>query len=358
MFLGMGVHGEPGISDHSMPSATQLAELLVARLLEEHADDDGNRISVLLNGLGTIKYEELFLLYGRIDSLLRTAGFLVVEPECGELVTSLDMSGLSLSLCWLDDELERYWAAPADTPAYRKGNAVARMAGSFHEPEAHKVPQEASTEEAVRLGVVAAQALHVVRQVVADNVEWLGQLDAVAGDGDHGIGMLRGAEAAADAARRVVEKSAGIRQVLITAGEEWSEKAGGTSGALWSAALMAIGEVLGNKHSYSRNDAAAAVIAMRDAVVELGNAELGDKTMVDAMIPFTDAFTAAAAAGEALPRCLSCAAGQAVKAAEQTASLSPKKGRARALTQRSLGHPDPGAISFGLVMSGLARYFE
>ena len=65
-----------------------------------------------------------------IEALLTAAGLEIVEPECGELVTSLDMSGLSLTLFWLDEELEQFWSAPADTPAFRKGNLAPRRARS------------------------------------------------------------------------------------------------------------------------------------------------------------------------------------------------------------------------------------
>ena len=75
---------------------------------------------MLLNGLGTVKYEELFLLFGKVAAQLAAAGVEIVDVECGELVTSLDMSGLSLTLFWTDDELEALWSAPADAPAYHK----------------------------------------------------------------------------------------------------------------------------------------------------------------------------------------------------------------------------------------------
>ena len=126
MAVGLGIHGEPGISEQEIPTADALAELLVSHLLEEVPDGietvRGARAAVLLNGLGAIKYEELFVVYRRVHALLEEAGIEIVEPEVGELVTSLDMAGASLTLFWLDDELERLWRAPADTPAYRKGS--------------------------------------------------------------------------------------------------------------------------------------------------------------------------------------------------------------------------------------------
>ena len=356
MSLGLGIHGEPGISDHPMPTATQLAHLLVSRLLQDAPEVTGSRVVPILNGLGTIKYEELFLLYGKVEANLRAAGLEIVEPECGEFVTSLDMSGLSLTLFWLDDELEAYWTAPADTPAFHKGNIGPRGRRMAETAVANVAVHEAATDAAVRAGRVAVQALDAVRRVLVEQEGSLGRLDAIAGDGDHGIGMRRGAEAATDAAQRAADEGAGIRELLTTAGEQWSERAGGTSGALWGAALIGIGRALGNKDSYSREDAAVAAVAMRDAIVSLGGAELGDKTMVDAMIPFTDTFVAACAAGEDLPQCLERAAERATESAEATSPLSPRKGRARPLAERSIGHPDPGATSFALIASAVAGF--
>jgi dihydroxyacetone kinase len=353
--LGLGIHGEPGISDHEMPTASELAQLLVERLLEDRPDGAGTRLVPILNGLGTVKYEELFLLYGKIEKLLTAAGLELVEPECGELVTSLDMSGLSLTLFWLDAELERYWSAPADTPAYRKGILA---------PRAHRDPAElvaaeeaaapAATAAAAALGRGALGALLATQAVVVRHEDELGRLDAIAGDGDHGIGMRRGIDAAVEAAGRAHAAGAGVQEMLTSAGEQWSERAGGTSGALWGAAVAAVGESLGNRDTYRRADAAAAVNAFRDAILTLGKAEPEDKTMVDALVPFAAAFSAALDDGATIADAARAAAAAAGDAAEATASLSPTKGRARPLAEKSIGHPDPGAVSFALIAEGVA----
>src|SRR4029078_2303752 len=125
MAVGMGVHGEPGTSETAVPSADGLADLLVTTLLRDVPADvtdvRGARVGLILNGLGTVKYEELYVVYRRIAQLLDEAGIITVEPEVGEFVTSYDMAGMSLTLFWLDDELETYWSAPAYSPRYRKG---------------------------------------------------------------------------------------------------------------------------------------------------------------------------------------------------------------------------------------------
>ncbi|MBD1593888.1 dihydroxyacetone kinase family protein [Arthrobacter sp. S1_S22] len=360
MSLGLGIHGEPGISDHPMPTASELAELLVSGLLRDKPDDAGSRVVAILNGLGRVKYEELFLLFGKIDKLLTAAGLTIVEPECGELVTSLDMSGLSLTLLWLDDELERYWKAPADTPGYRKGSMAPRPRRELAATEGALAAdeEEDTTAAAAGLGRLAADVLAQARDAVVDHERELGRLDAIAGDGDHGVGMRRGVDAAVAAAGEAVGAGLSVHRVLAAAGEAWSERAGGTSGALWGSALAAAGRALGNKDSYSGGDAAAAVAAFADAVTTLGKADVGDKTMVDALLPFRDAFVAAFDGGTPVSGALAAAVTAARQAADATASLRPLKGRARPLAEKSLGHPDPGAVSFALIVTRVSDYFE
>ena len=141
MDFGLGIHGEPGISSAAWMPARELAAELVETVLAERPDAGSGRAAVVLNGLGATKYEELFVLFGDVAALLGDAGVELVAPEVGELVTSLDMAGCSLSVTWLDEELEGYWTAPADTPAFKRGNAVAH-------PAAHRRAERAVPEAA------------------------------------------------------------------------------------------------------------------------------------------------------------------------------------------------------------------
>ncbi|WP_346959944.1 dihydroxyacetone kinase subunit DhaL [uncultured Arthrobacter sp.] len=357
MSVGLGIHGEPGISEQPLPTASELAALLVDGLLKDKPETAGRRVVPILNGLGTVKYDELFLLFGKVEALLAAAGLEIVEPECGELVTSLDMSGLSLTLFWLDAELEKFWSAPADTPAFRKGNLAPRRAKTpAAQADVEAAPALAATAASTSLAATAVGVLKVAQSVVVEHEEALGKLDAIAGDGDHGIGMRRGVDAAVAAAEQSHAAGAGLEEVLAAAGEQWAERAGGTSGALWGAAVTAVGRALGSKENYTPADAAAAVDALRDAIITLGKAEAGDKTMVDALLPFADVFNRGIDDGDGLARSLRTAADAAAQAAEATAALSPKKGRARPLAEKSLGHPDPGAVSFGLIAGRVADY--
>jgi dihydroxyacetone kinase len=359
MALGLGIHGEPGIGETDVPSADELARDLVDRLLAEVPDDiarvEGARVAVILNGLGTIKYEELFVVYSSVARLLDAAGVQIIEPEVGELVTSFDMAGLSLTLFWLDDELERLWAAPADTPAFRKGNVAADEtidAGAV--AVAETVIGAASDQSRAAAGRVVT-ALAATRDVVDANADELGRIDAVAGDGDHGIGMQRGATAAASAATAALDRGAGAGTVLAHAGDAWADRAGGTSGAIWGLILRTLADDFGDTDVPQPRTVAAAVRNAARAVMDFGKASLGDKTLVDVLVPFGEALDRAASAGDPLPAAWSGAADVATKAARDTADLVPLIGRARPHAERSLGTPDAGAVSLALIVNAVAE---
>ncbi|MFD0046265.1 dihydroxyacetone kinase family protein [Pseudarthrobacter scleromae] len=354
MGLGLGIHGEPGLFDTDLPPAKALGEELVGRLLAETPPGAGNRIAVILNGLGSTKHEELFVLWGTVAPLLRAAGYTLVMPEVGELVTSLDMAGVSLTVTWLDGELEPLWLAPADTPAYRRGNAVREGGpvadGGTSDVEATSAPFVA-TGPSRDYATACLAALEATQALLHEAEERLGRMDAIAGDGDHGRGMVRGIDAATGAASAALGQGAGAGDVLAAAGDAWGDKAGGTSGVLWGAGLRAFGEAVGNSAAPEPGQLAAAVRAFADRVVQLGKAETGDKTMVDALLPFASSFAGLVAAGAEPARAWGDAARDATAAAEATAGLLPLKGRARPLAEKSLGTPDPGATSLAMIFT-------
>ena len=364
MAVGLGIHGEPGIDETDIPSADGLAELFVRHLLAEAEIPDGvevpgARVVPVLNGLGSVKTEELFVVYTRVADLLEEAGVVLVDPQVGEFCTSFDMAGASLTLFWLDEELERLWTAPADTPAFRSGAFDASALRPVDAREADEaedaIPEasEASRRAAARIGA----ALEAVRATVEEHADELGRLDAVAGDGDHGIGMRRGSRAAAARAAAAIEAGAGARTALRIAGEAWSDKGGGTSGALWGLILEAVGDALAD-HGDEPATAAAVVAGIgagRDAVMSHGKAALGDKTMVDALVPFADALAERIGSGAALDDAWAAASTAAQEAADATAAMKPGIGRARSHGERSVGTPDPGAVSLALIAAAVGR---
>ena len=201
MGIGLGVHGEPGIAEEPVERAADLAARLVRRLLEERPDG-AERVAVVLNGLGATKYEELFVLFASVQTLLDAAGLTVVRPEVGELITSLDMAGVSLTLTWLDEELERLWSAPAHTAAFHRVDAVplTPRTEQVTQTEGPSIPESSAASRAQAAELVAV--LETVAETLHDHASALGDLDAIAGDGDHGRGMTRARRRAGRVNRR------------------------------------------------------------------------------------------------------------------------------------------------------------
>ena len=330
MGIGLGIHGEPGVAEADLGSADDVARTLVEGLLEDRPAGAGDRVVAIVNGLGSSKYEELFVVTSCVVALLEAAGLECADVEAGEFVTSLDMAGVSLTLVWVDDELLGYWDAPCDAPAYRKGSvgSVERDDAALSQaaaPVEVTTPGSTASREAAE---VAAGLLDDVAGMLARAQEELGALDSVAGDGDHGIGMANGARAAAGAARAAVSAGGGLRTTLTAAGDAWS--------------------ALGDEKTPGSDDLAVALQAALSAVQRLGGAEVGDKTLVDALSPFVAAFVATD--GDLAAK--SAAAVVAAEAGtESTRALVARLGRARPLGEKSVGTPDPGAVSLTKVVT-------
>ena len=358
MAVGMGIHGEPGIDEQDAPTASGLARLLVDHLLvaaPQGTSAAGGRVGVLLNGLGSVKSEELFVIYKHVAGLLGEAGLTVVAPEVGEFVTSFEMAGVSLTLFWLDDTLERAWTAPAATSAYKKSQPKAvpvTIRRGTPTVGAARIPPATSPSRAAAARVV--DALRAVAAVIDQNADELGRLDAIAGDGDHGIGMQRGSAAAVKAAEQALRSQAGAGMTLRVAADAWADRAGGTSGALWGVGLRAVAEQLGDQHAPSADRVACGVRDAVEAISAAGKAKLGDKTMLDALLPFAERLSEQVAAGVPLGIAWRAASDRATRAAEDSAVLLPQIGRARTHHAKSLGTPDPGAVSLALAVTATA----
>jgi dihydroxyacetone kinase len=356
MALGLGIHGEPGIREEAIIPAKELAKLLTGKLLAERPAGT-TKVGVVLNGLGATKYEELFVLWTSVSALLKDAGLDVVAPEAGEFVTSLDMQGCSLTLLWLDDELESLWSAACDTPVLRRGATFATepATGALDDIEGKMVFAPAS-EASKEAGTCVAGLLSSIAAALKDAEDELGRIDAQAGDGDHGQGMRRGSAAALDAANAAVAAGAGAASVLAVAGDAWADRAGGTSGAIWGLLLRSWSNALSDSGAIETGAAVKGARLALEGVTRLGRAQLGDKTLVDALIPFVETLEREAASGKSLPEAWSLAADAAKSAADATSALTPKLGRARPLAEKSIGHPDAGAISLALVARVAADY--
>jgi phosphoenolpyruvate---glycerone phosphotransferase subunit DhaL len=187
--------------------------------------------------------------------------------------------------------------------------------------------------------------------------DYLTQLDAAIGDGDHGVNMERGFDAVGKA---LAGQDANVPpgRLLILSGKTLVSTVGGASGPLWGTALRRAGRALGDREELD----GPAIVEMLDAsiagVVELGAAAPGDKTMVDALTPALETLRKAVDAGRPVAEALFAAADAAEEGARATVPMQAKKGRASYLGERSIGHQDPGATSTVLVLRALQRAVE
>jgi dihydroxyacetone kinase-like protein len=192
---------------------------------------------------------------------------------------------------------------------------------------------------------------------IAAQSDHLTQLDAAIGDGDHGTNMTRGFTAVGRVLAEQTEPAPPGR-LLILAGKTLISTVGGASGPLWGTALRRAGRALGDAETFDAQQLAGALDAAIEGVVELGAAAPGDKTMIDALAPASEALHRALDAGEPLEQALCAAVSAANQGAESTVPLQARKGRASYLGERSIGHLDPGAASSVIVLSALARVID
>lgn len=369
MALGLGIHGEPGLRTLDLGSADDTADVLIDGLFDDRRPEPGRRVAVLVNGLGSTKYDELNLIFARVAQRITNAGMTVVAPVVGELVTSLDMAGVSLSLTYLDDESEKLWTAPAHTAAFTRaahGAAVPAAAESSRIPSIAEgtygssdrptgpVSAAAQASDASRaLGARIAEGFACVADELAVRADELGRLDAVAGDGDHGSCMERGSRAARDAAAAAVEYGAGAGSVLVAAGNAWSDIGGGTSGALWGAGLCSAGVALGDEAGAGGSALRDGAATFLETIAERGGANIGDKTMLDAMLPFVRCLGDLIDEGSPVGAAWHAASEAARAAAFGTAAFAARRGRSRTHGDASIGTPDPGCVSFALLVASL-----
>ncbi|MDP9291579.1 MAG: dihydroxyacetone kinase subunit DhaK [Verrucomicrobiota bacterium] len=331
--LGLGIHGEPGVELISMASARELMETTLARLKNSLPNPEA-RYALLLNNLGAVPAIEMSLLAGEImhSSLARQID-LIVGP--GSFMTSLDMNGFSISLLELDEVSVAGLLAPVGPSAWTPTRPVTPL-GTSPLPSGLKQREfVASKDETMRRRVVTAAECLVGLE------DRLNKLDARVGDGDTGSTLAIGAKAILRAIDDLpLADGASLCQAIsdILAGSM-----GGSSGVLLSIFLTSIGRAYQQTGSWPK--------ALESGIASLqiyGGAKIGDRTMIDALIPASVALLAGNG--------LAGAAKMARAGAEATAKMDRAgAGRSAYLSAHSLADvPDPGAVAVAEVFAALA----
>lgn len=341
---GLGIHGEPGVERATLRPAADVVDRLVTAIAGDRGLTRGDRVALLVNGLGATPPMELSIVADSAARDLRGRGLTVERVWTGNFLTALDMAGCSLSVLAVDDELLADLDAPTTAPAWPATTTAATPAVIAAPAVEAAEPGSLSPQDPIR------QALEGIAEALISVRDELTQLDREVGDGDLGISLARGA-AAVLAECPQYPGDAGPAAVLRATSATLRRSVGGTSGPLYAIMLLRAAAAL--PESTPRHWAAA-MRAGVDAVREVGGAEVGDRTMVDALAPAADAFAAALDGGADGRQALSAAADAAAAGAAATSGIRARLGRSSYLGDRVLGHPDPGAQAVALWLAAIA----
>ena len=204
----------------------------------------------------------------------------------------------------------------------------------------------------------ATQTLDVIKAMAAameENRRYLTKLDSEIGDGDHGNNMHRGLQAALE--RLDGAEPSTSADVLKTVSMALVSKVGGAAGPLYGTAFLRASTALSERGEVSAEDAVGVLEAALGGIKQRGKAEVGDKTIVDALAPAAEAAKEAASNGS-VAEVFRAAAEAAKEGAESTVPLTARKGRASYLGPRAQGHQDPGATSTYYLLDAAARALE
>ncbi len=194
--------------------------------------------------------------------------------------------------------------------------------------------------------------VRTIAQTAVDNEKYFGDLDSVVGDGDFGYSLARGFEIVLNDWNGY--DRADIGTFLQKIGIAISSRIGGTSGPIWGTGFLRSAGIAKGKQDLAGDDVVAMLRASIAGIMARGNAELGDKTLLDALAPMTDAVEAALADGKDSGAVVAAAAAAARAAADATTPMIAKRGRAAYTGERSIGSPDAGAVAIAVIAEAIA----
>lgn len=397
MEFGVGIHGEPGRFrekiDYSKGSfSDDLARRIVTDLEEDLKLKKDEEVVLLINGFGGSPLQELYILNNSVNKALEADGIKIHRTIVGNFMTSIDMAGASITVLRVDEELKKLVDYPVNTPALTWGGAMNEQAEAAVEAmqaiakalnitpaaaaPAKKAAKKAVEEEdanavyevegtpAIGETINTAAFVKIVEKmadVIIENEVPFCEADKM-GDGDFGMSIAKGfKQLKADWATR---KKGDIGQFLVSCSEIIKEYCGGASGPIWGSAFKYAGKAMLGKKEVNLTDVAFLFTEANRGVYETGKksfgkgADIGDKTLVDALKPCAIALTKAAEEGKKLQEGLDLGAKAAHEGAEATKSHVATLGRAGTVGERSIGYPDAGAHGLDVIFNELAKFIK
>ncbi|MGE2717203.1 dihydroxyacetone kinase family protein [Mycolicibacterium litorale] len=318
--MGIGIHGESGTERTPWRPAAEIVRELLEQITGSLDLAAGDQVIVVVNGLGSTHPLELSLVFGQVLEQLRAAQVRVVRSLVGTMVTALDMRGASVTVARVDDDIVRFWDAPTDAPAWP------RLAAA--EPGELMDTTVAEPDDAADTGPECGWLTTFVSRVQGA-IDELTALDRQVGDGDFGANM------AAALGHFELPLRGSDTEVLDAIARSYFVRSGGTSGAVFGTLFRELSKAFAESDEFGAA-LATGVGAGLESVVELGGAQVGDNTVVDALHPANDALQQ----GDSLSKVARAAA----EGAESTRDRLARKGRASYVGEAARGAVDPGAL--------------
>ncbi|MCL6236918.1 MULTISPECIES: dihydroxyacetone kinase subunit DhaK [Acinetobacter] len=368
MEYGVGIHGEPGIRREKILPSKKMAQRIVDDLFLDRPDM--KEVAVLVNGFGSTPLQELYVFNHDVCEHLARKGIKIYRTFVGNYMTSIDMNGASVSLLAVDDELKTYLDAAANTPAFK-------MDGSAAQPLTFAT-KDAATEAVVNTQV-ETQPEHAVisnEQFTIENMRYVVdvmsaciirnevpfcELDAHAGDGDFGMSVAKGFKQLKREWQSLIQAQQ-MDEFMLNCSMIIMEHCGGASGPIWGSAFRAAAKSIQGKTALSVSDFAEMLQAAVKGIQTTGErsfgrgAVVGDKTLIDALVPCADSWSAHT--DKTFKENFVLGAKAAVQGAENTKEIVACMGRAGTVGDRSLGYPDAGAHGLGVIFTNIAEHIK
>ncbi|HGE5782606.1 TPA: dihydroxyacetone kinase subunit DhaK [Bacillus pseudomycoides] len=371
MEYGVGIHGEPGRKREKIATADELALRMTNDLVKDLELDEDAEIAVLVNGFGGTPLQELYLFNNAVTRELSKRNIRINRTFVGNYMTSIDMAGISLTVMKLDDELKTLLSKECNTPAFKVDGPIESVEYVDIAEHEEEKPVFFETETAEEHAIIKNEVITLnnmiylidkMSEVIIKNEVPFCELDTHAGDGDFGMSVAKGFKQLKREWSSILDQERlNIGTFLDSCSMVIMEHCGGASGPIWGGAFRAAGKAMEGKMELTVGEFAEMLQAALHGIQSIGErsfgrgAEVGDKTLVDALVPCVNAWSESAAAGVDFKTAFEKGAEAAVKGAEYTKEIVARMGRAGTVGERSLGYPDAGAFALGVIFTELSR---
>lgn len=343
---GLGIHGEPGLERSALVSADEIARRLTIQVLTKGIVRVGNKVALMINGLGATPPSELDIVAGEVVKVVAEHGIDVERVWTGNFLTALDTHGCSVSVLKLSDGMIQLLDTGTLAPAW-PGSSALNAPSKLPIVPRPTGPANLRDEKHGTMGTVDSPlflCLKAAAQAMLDAETQLTELDRVVGDGDLGTSLARGARSILDQLSHL-DASYSVSTLLRHIGNTIRETVGGTSGPLYSIMFFRAASSLDNYDNVKAIDWANAFSAAVEGVQNIGGAVLGDCTMLDALLPASATLARELEHSHQPFQAVSEALDAAKEGAAATVDLQAALGRSSYIGKRAVGHVDPGAYA-------------